>query len=243
MDEPGGSDRNKYLYNQIVEQIEQMIQRGELKVGDRLPPERTLARTFRVSRNCIRQAIQALSAKTILESRRGDGTYVCAADQGLLVSSLAQAIQTQKDLLKDIIEFRLLMEPQIAYLAARNITREELDRLKVIVCDQERKNLAGQEDVELDAAFHLQLAEASKNRIIHQVVSTMNEILNESRSEFLQTDGRRRNSVIGHLKIIDALEAGDPQRAFQAMREHLLAVERSIFGAHPGGAQTSQAKG
>jgi GntR family transcriptional regulator, transcriptional repressor for pyruvate dehydrogenase complex len=241
MDESGVSGRSKYLYSEIVGQIEQMIQRGELKIGDRLPPERSLARTFRVSRNCIRQAIQALSAKTILESRRGAGTYVCAADQGLLVSSFAQAIQTQKDLIKDIIEFRLLMEPQIAYLAAKNITREELDRLKVIVCDQERKNLAGQEDAELDAAFHLRLAEASKNRIINQVVSTMNEILNESRSEFLQSDRRRRSSVVGHLKIIDALEAGDPERAFQAMREHLLAVERSIFGSNPGVQQTSRA--
>jgi GntR family transcriptional repressor for pyruvate dehydrogenase complex len=242
MDESDVSGRSKYLYNEIVGQIEQMIQRGELKAGDRLPPERSLARTFRVSRNCIRQAIQALSAKTILESRRGDGTYVCAADQGLLVSSFAQAIQTQKELLKDIIEFRLLLEPQIAHLAAKNITREELDHLKVIVCDQERKNLAGQEDAELDAAFHLQLAEASKNRIIHQVVNTMNDILNESRCEFLQSDSRRKTSVIGHLKIIDALEAGDPEGAFRAMREHLLTVERTIFGSNDGDEQTRQAK-
>ena len=128
--------RKKYLYSEIVRQIEEMIRKGELKVGDKIPPERTLAATFRVSRNCIRQAVQALSQKQILESRQGDGTYVCAPDRSALVSSFAVAIQAQKDMLGDIMEFRLLMEPQIASLAARNITTEELDRLKIIVCDQ-----------------------------------------------------------------------------------------------------------
>lgn len=230
MGDVNDSGRRKYLYDELVQQIQQMINLGQLKVGDKLPPERGLARTFKVSRNCVRQAIQALSQKNILESRRGDGTYVCAPDASLLDNSFALAIQTQKDMLRDILEFRLLLEPQIAYLAARNITREELNRLKIIVCDQERKLLAGEEDSELDAAFHRHLSEASRNRVIRKVVGTIEGILDESRSEFLQNDARRRSSVIAHLKIIDALEKGDPQEAFQAMKDHLLAVEQNISG-------------
>jgi len=207
-----------------------MIARGELKVGDRLPPERTLARTFRVSRNCIRQAIQALAEKRILESRQGDGTYVCAPDQAVLIRSFAMAIQAQKDLLREIMEFRELMEPQMAFLAARHIGKDEINRLKIIVCDQQRIMLAGKHDIELDIAFHHQLAESSRNRIIFEVIKTMQGILNESRSEFLQSDTRLQSSIIGHLKIIDALEKGDPDLAREAMREHLQTVERTIFG-------------
>jgi GntR family transcriptional repressor for pyruvate dehydrogenase complex len=224
------SERKKYLYNDVIEKIQEMILRGELNVGDRLPSERRLSEIFKVSRNCIRQAIQALAEKNIVESRRGDGTYLRAPDPSLIADSFAQAIQTQKEILKDIIEFRLLFEPQIAYLAAKNITRQELDRLKIIVCDQERKILKGEQDGHLDAEFHLGLAEASKNKIIQKLFMTLNDILNESRSEFLQSDARIKSSVIGHFKIIDALEEANPEAAFDAMKEHLCTVEELIFG-------------
>jgi GntR family transcriptional regulator, transcriptional repressor for pyruvate dehydrogenase complex len=226
----GPAERKKRLYDEIVHKIERMVERGELKVGDRLPAERHLARTFKVSRNCIRQAIQALAQRGLLESRRGDGTYLCAPDPSVLIDSLASVIEAQREFLKEILEFRLLLEPQIAALAARNISREELDRLKVIVCDQERKSLAGIDDGGLDAAFHMLLAQACQNRVIRQVAGTVNGILNETRSESLQSEARRRVSIVGHLRIIDALEARSPQAAFRAMREHIIAVEREIFG-------------
>jgi len=232
MPEMNNSCPRKYLYNEIVDQIQRMISKGELKVGDRLPPERALAQSFRVSRNCIRQAIQALAEKRILESRQGDGTYVCTPDQTTLISSFALAIQVQRELLHEIMEFRLLLEPQIAVLAARHITQDELDRLKILVCDQQRQILAGDQDAELDAAFHLQLAESSRNRVVLEVIKTMGGILNESRSEFLQSDIRRQSSILGHLKIIDALEKRDSEMALRAMREHLMTVGKAIFGEH-----------
>jgi hypothetical protein len=116
------------------------------------------------------------------------------------------------------------------FLAARNITREELDRLKIIVCDQERRILAGSEDSELDAAFHLGLATASKNRIVKQVMDTVSGILDESRQESLWNETRRKASIVGHLKIIDALESRDPDMAFEAMKEHLSSIERIVLG-------------
>ena len=220
----------KYLYNEVVEKIKAMIQRGELKAGDRLPPERTLAETFKVSRNCLRQAIQALAERKLLESRRGDGTYVCAPDESVVIDSLTVPIQSQKELLREILEFRTLMEPQVAMLAAKNITREELDRLKIILCDQERRLLAGAEDAELDAAFHRGLTAASKNRIIRQVMDTVSDILDESRAESLWSETRKRVSIVGHLRIIDALESRDPHMAFDAMKEHLRSVQQIIMG-------------
>jgi len=230
MAEANNSYQNRYLYNEIVDQILQMIAGGELQVGDKLPPERKLAQSFHVSRNCIRQAIQTLAEKRVLESRRGDGTYVCAPDQTVVVNSFALAIQAQKELLREIMEFRLLMEPQIAFLAAKRITKNELDRLKIMVCDQQRKILAGEQDMELDAAFHRQLAESARNRVFVETVKTIESILNETRSEFLQSDTRRATSIQAHLKIIDALEKADSDMALQAMREHLVTVGKAIFG-------------
>jgi GntR family transcriptional regulator, transcriptional repressor for pyruvate dehydrogenase complex len=223
--------KGKYLYNEIVENIKEMIRRGELKAGDKLPPERALAETFKVSRNCLRQAIQALAERKILDSRRGDGTYVHAPDESVVIDSFTLPIQARKELLREILEFRMLMEPQIASLAAKNITREELDRLKIIICDQERKILAGAEDAELDAAFHQGLVAASKNRIIQQVMETVHDILNESRTESLWSESRKKASIVGHLRIIDALESRDPEMAFEAMKGHLWSVEQFIMGS------------
>ena len=224
------SGKGKYLYNEIVERLLGMIRRGELEEGQRIPSERSLALSFGVSRNCIRQAIQTLTEKQILEVRRGDGTYVRTPGDTVLIDSFALVLRAKGDLIREILEFRMLMEPQIASLAARNITREELDRLKIIICDQERRILAGKEDSELDGEFHLLLAAASKNRIVKQVMDLMNESLGESRSKSLRNETRRKASVVGHLKIIDALENRDPDRAFEAMREHLRSVEQIVLG-------------
>jgi GntR family transcriptional repressor for pyruvate dehydrogenase complex len=228
------SGKGKYLYNEIVDRILGMIRCGELREGQRIPSERSLALSFGVSRNCIRQAIQTLSERQILEGHQGDGTYVRTTEESALIDSFAHVLQAKGDLIREILEFRMLMEPQIASLAARNITREELDRLKIIICDQERKILAGKEDSELDAAFHHGLAAASKNRIVKQVMDMMNEILGESRSESLWNETRRKASVVGHLKIIDALENRDPDLAFEAMKEHLWSVERIVLGGVEG---------
>jgi GntR family transcriptional repressor for pyruvate dehydrogenase complex len=224
------SGRGKHLYNGIVERILGMIRCGELKEGKKIPSERSLALSFGVSRNCIRQAIQTLSERQILEGHRGDGTYVRTPDETALIDSFALVLHAKGDLIREVLEFRMLMEPGIASLAAGNITRGELDRLKIIVCDQERRILAGKEDSELDAAFHLQLAAASKNRIVKQMMDKMNEILGESRSESLWNETRRKASVAGHLKIIDALENRDPDMAFEAMKEHLWSVEKIVLG-------------
>jgi GntR family transcriptional regulator, transcriptional repressor for pyruvate dehydrogenase complex len=219
------SERKKYLYAEVVERIRGMIREGQIAVGDKLPPERSLAGRFGVSRNCVRQAVQTLAEQGILESRQGDGTYVRTPDQAELTESLAQTMLMQDGLLKEVWEFRMLMEPQIASLAAAHISKEEIDRLKVIVYDQQKKLNEREADPELDVAFHRVIVESSKNRVIEKMMRTVHEILNESRDELLQSHARNRASVIGHLKIIDALERNDPDAAYQAMRDHLSEVE------------------
>ena len=222
---PGG----KYLYGDVAASIREMIRRGEVKPGERLPSERVLAERLNVSRNSLRQAIQHLAERKVLRSRRGDGTYVCAPEEVPVIESFGEVLRVQRDLVREVLEFRRLVEPGIAALAAAHITREELNELKIIVCDQERMILAERDDCELDAAFHLALAVASRNRVVGRLMETVNDILDESRTDFLRSSARREASVVGHLRIIDALENGDARRASEAMQEHLEAVERIIL--------------
>jgi GntR family transcriptional repressor for pyruvate dehydrogenase complex len=220
----------KNPYTTIIERIRTMVIEGELVPGDRLPPERKLAERLGVSRGQLRRAFQALAERKMIESRQGDGTYLLSdLDSAPTVDAILEAIHSQHDVLHEIIEFRRMIEPQIAALAAQRIHRATLDRLKIVICDQQRALMAGQEADGLDAEFHQVLAESTSNRVISQVMTTIQTILNQSRSGWLQSGERRLASVEGHLRIIDALEAGDPQAASRAMQEHIVTVERHIF--------------
>ncbi|GBC63325.1 FadR family transcriptional regulator [Desulfonema ishimotonii] len=230
---PDTHHKNRRLYESVAQQIEALIRSSGFRPGDRLPPERTLAGTFSVSRNCVREAIRTLSEKKILESRRGDGTYICAPDGSALADTLTRADRLRDARLRDIFEFRQLIEPQIAALAARNITPEQLDRLKILFFEQERKLLAGEDVSAPDMEFHRCLAAASGNRVIQEVIRALGPILSESRAGSLQTDQRKNESFRSHIRIIDALERGDADGACQAMRDHLRRVEQALFGDTP----------
>ena len=218
-----------YRHQAVAHQLRRMLAEGHLVRGDRLPPERDLAVRFGVSRNCVRQALQTLRHEERLESRRGAGTFVALPDADASAQALAKTIEAQQARLREVIAFRRLLEPQIARLAAAHIDRDRLQRLKAIVCDQDRCQVKGRSDANLDAAFHRSLAEATGNRVVLEVFRTLETLLDESRADFLRTDRRRRMSVIGHMKIIDALERRDGEAAARAMDEHLRAVDRVLI--------------
>lgn len=227
-------EEKKYTYTAIIERIRDMIVCGELAPGDRLPPERKLAEAFGVSRNSLRQAFQALAERKIIESRQGDGTYLLATLEAFPQSdAIFDTITAQSGFIRDILEFRHLMEPQIAALAASRIEPAALDRLKILVCDQQRALMAGRTDDTFDSEFHRQLAQCSGNRVISQMMTTIASIINETRSTWLQSNERRNASAEGHLRIIDALESGDATAAFTAMKTHITEIENHIFGEQP----------
>lgn len=224
-------ESRKYLYNIIIEKLMDLIKNGNLKPGDRLPPERKLAEDFGVSRNSIRQAIQALVERKVLESRQGDGTYISASPVFTFSADcIAESINERQGLLGDIIEFRKIVEPWIASLAAKKIKPEEISWLKMIVCDQHMAILYGRNDNEIDREFHMKLAELSGNRVVIEVMTAIQSIINESRSEWLQSRERKTASVEGHLKIIEALSSGNSEDSFRAMLDHLSEIEDYILG-------------
>ncbi|HMK36026.1 MAG TPA: FadR/GntR family transcriptional regulator [Desulfomonilaceae bacterium] len=231
------SDRNrKPVYEGVREQIQQLILEGTFRGGQKLPGERTLAENLHVSRNSVREALRLLEENDIVRTRHGDGTYVCSAENGALVHFLNKSFEMRKRRVREIFEFRRILEPQIAWLAAHNISRREVDGLKVLIFDQQKKLFSGEEDSDLDEAFHLLLAKATKNAVIVEVMRNLTTILNETRSHRFSTEERKASSLRTHILIVDALEKRDPEAARRAMEEHLQEVEQAIFGT--GGTKT-----
>ena len=229
-DAPGTEKR--YAYTVVVERICDRIRAGALLPGDRLPPERQLARELAVSRTSVRQALQALAERGVVESRQGDGTYVAAELAGSFPNdAILDVLNRERGVLGDILEFRRLLEPQIAALAARRIDAAGIDRLKVVVCDQQRALLAGRPDAALDAEFHRLLAECAGNRVLVRVMAALRATVDETRVARLRTSGRQSASVEGHLRLLDALEARDATAAHAAMEQHIAEIGTHLLGA------------
>jgi GntR family transcriptional repressor for pyruvate dehydrogenase complex len=218
------------VYEVVQQRIEALIASGDVRCGEKLPSERALAERFGVSRNSVREAIRCLTEKNRLESRRGDGTYLRPEVPISSAEPLTHVLRDKSRRLKEIFELRRMLEPNIAALAARRITPGEVDALKMLVFDQEKRHLYGEDDAELDAAFHSRIALAVGNSLIVEVLKTLDSIIGESRSPDLQNEIRQKVSMRTHYLIVDALEKRDPVAAEQAMTMHLREVETAILG-------------
>lgn len=222
-----GSARTSPRYARLIEQLQLFMLEGQFKNGDKLPSERSLAESFGVSRSSIREAIRVLAEKGHLESRHGDGTYVRVPDLEPLTSAILQAVDAEFGLFEQIIEFREAVEPVIAALAAVRRTQEQLDRLKIIVCDQQRRRLQDINDGDLDAQFHLALAECTGNQLFVETIIRLNELYSSCRDAELRDEAWGSFSSESHLRIIDALEHRAPEEARQRLLEHLHTVRQT----------------
>lgn len=218
----------KKTYELLAESIEGMIEAGDLKGGDRLPPERKLSESFNVSRNTVREAIRILSEKKLLESRIGSGTYVAESALAVLTSAMDEALEHKKNRLKDIFELRKILEPQIAALAAERIKPKTVSILSEIITKQENAFNSGQESRMFDELFHQTLVEATGNNVLIHVYERLKGILNESRAGNLQSQERQERSLSIHKDILEAIAAGDSNLAARKMKQHMLDVQKTL---------------
>ena len=219
----------KRIYEEITHRLQSLVETGDLKPGDRLPPERQLASLFGVSRNSVREAIKSLEQKGVLESRPGAGTFITAGSEADLTRQFGEIFAQERHRLGDIFELRLLLEPQIAHLAAQRISARTLKELHGIMEAYDLALREGRPVYEIDQSFHDAIAAATGNSSIVRLMEEMHDMLSESRDEALQSPARSRTSLEAHMKILEALRRRDPQGARVAMTEHLEHARDIVF--------------
>lgn len=213
-------------HEEVARQLEALMRKGTLRVGDRLPSERALATQFRVSRATIRQALSVLQAVGLVESRIGEGTFARARSAVLSVTDLAAALRMAHGTLTEQLELRRLIEPQVASLAAERATDDDLAELRDYISLQENRLAEGNPFIEEDSAFHLTVARATKNTLLVKMVEGIHELLHESRQHSLRASGGMQLSLAGHHRLYEAIRSHDSQAASAAMAAHLMDVER-----------------
>jgi len=216
------------VYAGVAKQIERLILK-KLQPGDKLPSERELAELLRVSRSSIRDAIRSLELMGMVEPRQGAGTIVREISSESLVNPLANALKRKEELIGELLDFRLMLEPQLAARAATRVSPEEISELEEILDRQEEKLRGGESTIAEDSEFHYSIAMASGNSVVLKVLDTLMDLLRDSRERSLQVEGRQQKSLAGHRRILAAIKRHDSDGAKAAMRRHIEDVEEIVL--------------
>lgn len=214
--------RTSRLYEQIVQQIEDSIVKGDLKPGDQLPAERELAQRFGVSRTAVREAVKALREKGLVEAYSGRGTFITDGTTQAVRQSLDLMVKIgQPEGSTHLAEVRAILEPEITYLAAQRIQEPELATMRAAVAMMDGAGKDPDAYIEADLDFHLALAEGAGNPLILSLLDSIVGLLREQRLRIFRVPGGPERGQVFHKKILESVERRDPEGARAAMRGHL----------------------
>ena len=210
---------NRRLYRQIADQIAALIEKGEYGSGQRLPPERDLARQLGVSRPSVREALIALEVEGYVEVRVGSGVYVLDSRRASVPKLPADSGPFE------LIKARWLIEAECAALAAKHATRAQVKGIEEALEQMQAERAKGTMPLGADRQFHLAIAEASGNSALALVVKTLWD--QRTGPLFLRlehhfdTPGLWEAAVTEHRAIVQAIARRDAQGARAAMRRHM----------------------
>ena len=224
-----GSEKGNTTAEEVVARLRDMIQSGQLVSGDRLPPERDLAKLLGVSRPTLRAGIRSLTAVGILQSRQGAGTFVAEAQESpTLDSSALRLLSALHGFTSDeMFEARLALEMSIAGLAAERATSEDMAQLAEEIAGMYASLDKPEQYLVHDMQFHQSVAAASGNRILTALMNMVATILYDYRSKTVRRATDLKQSAEQHHSIYRAIREHDAEAARQAMRIHLVETQRA----------------
>lgn len=219
---------------QVEEKIRGAILSGELRSGERLPPEAELARQFDVSRTTVREALRSLAGQNLIEKTPGvgGGSFVRSVDHqslgNLLQESLHNLLQLGSLRVAEVAMLRQYLEVPAARLAAVHRSEEDLALLQEIVERQKKISVDDPDVPDLDARFHAAIAKASGNRLLAAFVHALHRETEPMHYLDLSPDVGRA-TVRQHQKIVKAIAAADPDEAEQAVHAHLMYLREHVL--------------
>jgi GntR family transcriptional regulator, transcriptional repressor for pyruvate dehydrogenase complex len=227
--------KSKRLYEEIVDQIQQLISGGQLKPGDKMLSERELADRLQVSRVSVREAIRSLEMLGFMEIRQGEGTFVRDTNADDVIRPLALFLAVERGSLLDMFEVRRIFETATSALAAERATDEEAEQIGTLIEKMKDRIKHGDSDKaeEYDAGFHYAVAEATHNSLLIKLLRTVHEEWSKavsagSQQLLLDSANNGQKIIDQHTRVYQAIKAHDAATASQAMLEHVTFAEREL---------------
>ncbi|MBP2655871.1 MAG: transcriptional regulator [Firmicutes bacterium] len=221
------------MYQNVIQQVKQMIFDGQLKKGDKLPAERNLAAQLGVSRSTIREAFSALELLGILESRHGEGSFVSVEPlRHSSVEPLSLLFMLEEDAQLQLIDVRRMLEAECAFLAAHSAGEEDIGLLRQCIQDFEQNTIDQTFSSTVDRTFHFTIAKASGNVLLYYLYSAISEALKHHirtmRLRIVNDPDNIEQLLVQHKKIYQYICEQDAQKARQAMLEHMEFVKSYV---------------
>lgn len=203
-----------------AQKVKNMIIQREMKPGDRLPTELELVDQFGVSRSTLREAMKVLSAENVVVIRQGSGTFV-SHGTGIGEDPLGLNFTNQSKLIKNLFETRMLIEPNIAALAAQRATPEDIRKLKSLVMEMNQAQVNSSAMAEMDVQFHTAVAECTHNDVLIRVVPIINESIRRSHMETHDDPESFKRAKRSHMGICKAIAESEYMNARFLAERHV----------------------
>jgi GntR family transcriptional regulator, transcriptional repressor for pyruvate dehydrogenase complex len=205
----------------ICREIASHLIRGDWTNGDRIPPETELCRQLGVGRASLREAMKALEIMGMIETRLGDGTFVCHRSEFLSRPLLWAITSSRPSDLRELVEARCLIEVELAGFAAERAFAAELKTIRGHL-DQMQASLSDADAFQkADVGFHLAIAAAAHNRVLHNALQLTRNLIESWIGRSLTQKGVADEALSHHKRIFLAIAAKDSEKAKAAMRRHL----------------------
>ena len=212
--------QTKTLAEQVADGIMNLIQETPYKAGDKLPTEKELCESTGAGRNTVREALKILASRNVLEIRQGAGTFV-SEKQGIPDDPLGfSMVNDHVKLTRDLLQVRIMLEPQIAALAAQCAKEHEIRELEEILEEMEAAMKKREDYSELDTKFHTKIAQCTHNIVMENLLPVIRKGVAVFAKEVAQTEYDR--TWISHRKIFCYIRDHKPFEAEMEMQYHLL---------------------
>ncbi|MDH2412746.1 FadR/GntR family transcriptional regulator [Nocardioides sp. CER19] len=218
--------------DEAILKIKEMLLSGDLRPGDRLPPEKELGERLGLSRNSLREAVKALELIRVLDVRRGDGTYVTSLEPRLLLEAIGFVVDLHQDgTVLELFEVRRILEPAAAAMATRRADADDIARLNALVAEVAQQTSV-EDLVAHDLEFHRCISEMSGNSYLSSILEQLSSSTLRARIWRGLTEERAvERTLAEHQAIVDAIAAGDADLARSCLTVHISGVERWLAKA------------
>lgn len=215
--------------------------RGDWSTGEKIPPERVLCQQLGVGRASLREALKALEIMGMIETRLGEGTFVCKRSDFFARPLLWAITGSDSSSARDLVEARKLMEVELAGLAAERATAEDLAKIGETLDLMEASLDEPERFLEADIDFHLAIAEAGHNRILLNAILLIRNLMREWVSSALAREGVALEALEHHKRIFLAIAKRRREQARSCMDAHLATMAGHLFAELEGQAESASA--
>jgi GntR family transcriptional repressor for pyruvate dehydrogenase complex len=220
----------KSVVQDAISKIKELIDQEYFKFGEKLPPERELAKLLGISLPSLREALRALSILGIAEMRPGSGTYLRSSLSSWSSDAFSLLFNLRTSVHIDLFEARIGIEGVVAELAAKKRSDEDLKRMELAL-QKMRSNLNNKEQyIKFEIEFHQAVIRASRNSILEDLMEKINKLLYESRKKTIEyLKDVYKDSYLKHYQIYRSIKDNDTKKARKAMIQHLSYLEKLII--------------